>query len=212
MISQYRCYLFSTLPLAMWTVFFMVETSKRPIEECEIVIDQNPEAYVFWRNRFVPPFNQQWAILTRFIHRDYQSAKQCQTRWINKTRGIQRYIAKSFYLARNLFQERPGEVEFQVTPLSLQDHEALFSKYYDTAKLTWPPTPLTQLLEAPPTTNVYVSPTAKEYKLQAEALPAPFQKPKSIADLIRIHDLLKNELKSVPTDVLKKYISVLAQV
>ena len=187
--------------LVMWTVFLIANVAEYPVIDCEIHAHENPESMVFWRNRFEPPFNQRWVILERINLKSTSCTRACayylRDIWLKKTRGLQRYLAKAFYLAKPLIEA--GLAELEIVPWTLEEHKALISPYYKNQLLDWPPPPLSTLLTEEPT---FVSKIDQHYSQN---------KKRSLADHIRMVDIQTDAIRVLPTDLLRRFMNILIE-
>ena len=198
----------------MWSVFLIANVRDSPITEFEIHSDQNPDAYVYWLNRFVPPFNQRWVVLQRIKLPENVSTTYAQfvrDMWRKKTRSLQRYIAKSFYLSQFLVSRRQANLE--LTPWQRCEHEAAIEPYYNHHTLDWPPIPLHILIERRENNAAsFTSSSEREYKRKHTQLDKHLQKENSIADIIRMVDIQVDAVKTLPNSLLERFIKVLTTV
>ena len=204
-------FFFSKKKKRMWSVFLIANVRDSPITEFEIHSDQNPDAYVYWLNRFVPPFNQRWIVLQRIRLPENVSntyAQFVRDMWRKKTRSLQRYIAKSFYLSQFLVSRSQANLE--LTPWQRCEHEAVIEPYYNNHTLDWPPIPLHILIERRESNGAgFTSSSEREYKRKHTQLDKHLQKENSIADIIRMVDIQVDAVKTLPNSLLERFIKVL---
>jgi hypothetical protein len=188
----------------------VADDNSASISECEIHMHHNPDAFVFWRNHFVPPFNQRWLILVRIRITKIKTqayALELRDEWRAKTRGIQRYLAKAFYLAKPLVEL--GEAELEIVPWPLQEYCDRMKPYYKDRLLHWPAIPLEEVLHNKENSQFWTSKIEASYQSRAQELPSDFIKKKSLADSIRMVDIQSDAIKTLPLSLLERYLSVL---
>ena len=194
----------------MWTVFLMANVAESPETECEIHAHQTPEVLVHWRNRFEAPFNQRWLNLISINNIESKSrAFWLRDTWRAKTRGLQRYIAKAFYLAKPLIET--GEATLEVVPWPLEELKEVIAPYYKGRQLDWPPYPLLDILQERTDKNIlhFSSQYEEFYSAQRAALPLTLQKPNSVADHIRMYDIRHDVLQTIPTGLLQRFLNII---
>jgi len=194
----------------MWSVFLIANVCDSPITEFEINSDQNPDAYVYWLNRFVPPFNRRWVVLQRIQLPENASSTYAhfvRDMWRKKTRSLQRYIAKSFYLSQFLIDRSQAKLE--LTPWQRREQETTIEPYYNNHMLDWPPISLRALIEQQENNHVgFVSSIEQKYRQKHALLDQHIQKENSIADIIRMYDIQTDAVKTLPTPLLERFIKV----
>lgn len=173
--------------MAPWSVFLMVNVAQEPIRECEIHVHDNPDTMVFWRNWFTSPFKQRWVILMRITTASKNMAQLLQKKWLDKTRGVPRLIAKAFYLAKPLVEL--GKADLEIIPWTLPEEKRLLQSQFLHGALDWPPRPLEKQL--------YVR-SISDHRT-------------STADYIRMHDIQTDALQDIPVQVLENFIQVMSQ-
>lgn len=173
----------------------MVNTAQQPIKDCEIHINENPDTMVYWRNWFTAPFNQRWVIIIRIYTTSEKMARFIQQKWLAKTRGIQRYISKAFYLAKPL--EESGKGCLEITPWSLEHERKAVNQRCLNGQLDWPPLPIIDTIQK------VISPSRTLVSEQNQG--------KLPADYIRMYDIQQDSLKTIPLQVLEKFIHNVSQ-
>lgn len=223
-----------------WTVFLMANVADDPITQCEIEVHQFPDEYVYHRNQLEAPFNQRWVILMRLRYFPHKEAQANALYWLNKTRGTQRYIAKGFYLARQLMIEKYGQeytfhhinlkkenvesivplhempLSLDIIPYSKQEYLNIMNVLYSRHTL-WPTCSLEQILDDyckdPCSFVPHVLSESRTFMNQTKItqLPRILQKNKSLADFVRMVDLHDNSISTISPTLLRRFVTVFSE-
>lgn len=188
------------LSTQMWKVCLIANVAQSPISEYEIHAHQDPSQWLLWRNRFESPFNQRWVVLQSIVVDSEKRAFHYRNTWRSQTRGLQRYLAKAFYLANNT------DSSLEIVPVPLETHKNFLSPYYHGQNLDWPPCPLTVMMTPQP---MFQSEREQYYQKKKPSIPANLQKTNTIADIIRMHDLIQPDiLQEIPTSLLERFVKL----